>query len=126
MHIYNSVRTHTYIGTGKIITFAFHFRFSLFSLEDFFWKSGKGIFSLFKSESESGKVIFSLFSLSLSLLKSEKITFPLFQKKSSSEKSEKRKWLCDYARSNVWMQIMLSSKLATLSSMIFINVLTWL
>jgi hypothetical protein len=39
-----------------------HFRFSLFSLLDFFWKSGK--------------VIFSLFSLSLSLLKSEKITFP--------------------------------------------------
>jgi len=46
---------------GKIITFAFHFRFSLFSLKEFFWKSGKVIFSLFKSESESEK--------------SEKITF---------------------------------------------------
>ncbi len=31
-----------------------HFRFSLFSLYDFFWRSGKVIFSLFKSESESG------------------------------------------------------------------------
>jgi len=39
---------HTYIRTGKIITFAFHF-------SDFFWKSGRVIFSLFKSESESEK-----------------------------------------------------------------------
>jgi len=52
-----------YIGKRKIITFASHFRFSLFSLQDFFRKSGK--------------VIFSLFSLSPSLLKSEKISFPL-------------------------------------------------
>jgi len=52
-----------------------HFRFSLFSLQDFFWKSGKVIFSLFKSESESGKVIFSLFKSEGESEKSEKITF---------------------------------------------------
>jgi hypothetical protein len=54
-----------YIVTGKIITFAFHFRFSLFKSESESEKSEK---SLFKSENESEK--------------SEKITFPLFQKKS--------------------------------------------
>ena len=52
---------------GKIITFAFHFfhfktiwkcYFSLFKSES---KSGKVTFSLFKSESKSGKVTFSLF-----------------------------------------------------------------
>jgi hypothetical protein len=75
-------KAHPYIGTGKII--AFHFRFSLFFTLRLFWKSGKVIFSLFKSECESGKVIFSLFK---SESKSGKVIFSLF--KSESEKSEK-------------------------------------
>ncbi len=59
-----------YIGTGKIITFAFHF----FHLKTF---SGKVIFSLFKSESESKKKVKkSLFKSESESEKSEKNTFP--------------------------------------------------
>jgi len=66
---------HSYIGTGKIITFAFHF----FHFKTFFWKSGKVIFSLFKSESESEKSEKSLFHFSGKSLKVKKV-------KSESEK----------------------------------------
>jgi len=44
--LFHNCLAHAYIGTGKIITFAFHF----FHFKTF---SGKVIFSLFKSESES-------------------------------------------------------------------------
>jgi hypothetical protein len=74
---YSGVRTN--IGTGRIITFAFHF----FHFETF---SGKVIFSLFKSESERGKMIFSLFK---SESESGKVIVSLFKSESEIEKSEK-------------------------------------
>jgi len=59
-----------YIGTGKIITFAFHF---------FYFKTF------------SGKVDKWFFHFSKAKVK--KVKKSLFQKKSKSEKSEKQKWL---------------------------------
>jgi len=86
-----------HINLYNILLFTFAFHFFHF---DFFWKSGKVIFSLFKRESESGKVKKSLFK---SDSESEKVKKSLFHFSGKSLKVKKVKSESDYfSLSNVW------------------------
>ncbi len=69
-------RLHPYIGTGKIITFAFHF----FHFKTFSGKVEKWFFHFSKAKVKAKKVKKSLFKSESESEKSEKITF------------QKRKW----------------------------------
>ena len=93
----------SYIGTGKIITFAFHF----FHFETFSGKVEKWFFHFSKAKVKVKKVKKSLFHFSGKSLEVKKV----------KSESEKRKWLffafqCMFA-SNGWFFILVFVKVLT-------------